>query len=619
MDINTLFGVKDQVVLITGGSRGIGKMMAEGFVRNGAKVYISARSDSVCNETAAELNAMDVSTVEGCQRLAKALGEHESKLHVLINNSGVAWGGGFDAHSAKAWSKVMDLNVTSPFFLTKFLLPLLQTHARVIMVGSIAGLQPQDLGTLAYDTSKAAIHHLTRVLAVQLAPRQITVNCIAPGLVPTKMSQQIATATGKECLISDKSLSSPSYQTPEVAPQQSAGVTDAALTTVFKSDVMLLQLKFEKLERLWGTSAKSYEPHVNAPPEAVVSIEPHGKEEALRAHIQKLQCELAHTATDLQTKHRVAENRWHRELEVLKHECAALNNTIMGLHEEVDVTKRALRHTTQELETASLKLELPQHECQRHDTTMKTLVGENEEMVNQLRDRHATATAHWTAELDGIHRRFQTQLEEVHAQQRAQQQESDERHATQLQSALDKVATLEDTTYELKELVTALTEEDDALVQRIEHWYCVTRWEVIEQLRAQLDEWTVQRGMKEMALQQSITSLNQEIACHLDCIDQLQKDKRALVQSQCNDSEVQAIDSYEEVVKQEIHVMKRAFELKARLAMEQMDTQDRAHFKQVQELLRKHKDERMADQLQAKKLAHECRTLQEKCKLLEAM
>ncbi|RHZ11458.1 hypothetical protein DYB31_004538, partial [Aphanomyces astaci] len=330
-------------------------------------------------------------------------------------------------------------------------------------------------------------------------------------------------------LISDKSLSSPSYQTPEVAPQQSAGVTDAALTTVFKSDVMLLQLKFEKLERLWGTSAKSYEPHVNAPPEVVVSIEPHGKEEALRAHIQQLQCELAHTATDLQTKHRVAENRWHRELEVLKHECAALNNTIMGLHEEVDVTKRALRHTTQELETASLKLELLQHECQRHDTTMKTLVGENEEMVNQ------------------------------------------------------------------------------------------TRWEVIEQLRAQLDEWTVHRGMKEMALQQSITSLNQEIACHLDCIDQLQKDKRALVQSQCNDSEVQAIDSYEEVVKQEIHVMKRAFELKARLATEQMDTQDRAHFKQVQELLRKHKDERMADQLQAKKLAHECRTLQEKCKLLEAM
>ncbi|RHY97109.1 hypothetical protein DYB26_001000 [Aphanomyces astaci] len=401
-------------------------------------------------------------------------------------------------------------------------------------------------------------------------------------------------------------------------PQQSAGVTDAALTTVFKSDVMLLQLKFEKLERLWGTSAKSYEPHVNAPPEVVVSIEPHGKEEALRAHIQQLQCELAHTATDLQTKHRVAENRWHRELEVLKHECAALNNTIMGLHEEVDVTKRALRHTTQELETASLKLELLQHECQRHDTTMKTLVGENEEMVNQLRDRHATATAHWTAELDGIHRRFQTQLDEVHAQQRAQKQQSDERHATQLQRALDKVATLEDSTYELKGLVTTLTEEDDALVQRIEHWYC-TRWEVIEQLRAQLDEWTVHRGMKEMALQQSITSLNQEIACHLDCIDQLQKDKRALVQSQCNDSEVQAIDSYEEVVKQEIHVMKRAFELKARLATEQMDTQDRAHFKQVQELLRKHKDERMADQLQAKKLAHECRTLQEKCKLLEAM
>ncbi|ETW06101.1 hypothetical protein H310_03694 [Aphanomyces invadans] len=208
MEINALFGVKNQVVLITGGSRGIGKMMAEGFVRNGAKVYISARSDKVCQETAAELSAMgpgkciplpqDVSTIEGCQLLANALQERESKLHVLINNSGVAWGGGFDTHNAKAWSKVMDLNVTAPFFLTKFMLPLLQTHARVIMIGSIAGLQPQDLGTLAYDTSKAAIHHMTRALAVQLAPKQITVNCIAPGLVPTKMSKQIATATGKE-------------------------------------------------------------------------------------------------------------------------------------------------------------------------------------------------------------------------------------------------------------------------------------------------------------------------------------------------------------------------------------------------------------------------------------
>ncbi|RHY28959.1 hypothetical protein DYB32_005568, partial [Aphanomyces invadans] len=164
-------------VLITGGSRGIGKMMAEGFVRNGAKVYISARSDKVCQETAAELSAMGATSP----------------------GQGVAWGGGFDTHNAKAWSKVMDLNVTAPFFLTKFMLPLLQTHARVIMIGSIAGLQPQDLGTLAYDTSKAAIHHMTRALAVQLAPKQITVNCIAPGLVPTKMSKQIATATGKEC------------------------------------------------------------------------------------------------------------------------------------------------------------------------------------------------------------------------------------------------------------------------------------------------------------------------------------------------------------------------------------------------------------------------------------
>ncbi|RQM21469.1 hypothetical protein B5M09_013409, partial [Aphanomyces astaci] len=142
-------------------------------------------------------------------------------------------------------------------------------------------------------------------------------------------------------------------------PQQSAGVTDAALTTVFKSDVMLLQLKCEKLERLWGTRTLRWHQRQNnghcRPQQHSPVYRPSSHsstEEALRAHIQQLQCELAHTATDLQTKHRVAENRWHRELEVLKHECAALNNTIMGLHEEVDVTKRALRHSTQELETA---------------------------------------------------------------------------------------------------------------------------------------------------------------------------------------------------------------------------------------------------------------------------
>ncbi|KAF0690007.1 Aste57867_18569 [Aphanomyces stellatus] len=208
MEVTKLFSVEKQTVLITGGGRGIGKMMAEAFVRNGAKVYISSRSEKACNETAAELSAVgpgkciaipeDLASVDGCQRLADALAKLEQKLDVLINNSGVAWGGGYDAHTAKAWSKVMDLNVTAPFFLTKFLLPLLHANARIIMVGSVAGFKPQaSIGSFAYDTSKAALHHLTRVLAADLAPRQITVNAIAPGLVPTKMSKQISTAVGK--------------------------------------------------------------------------------------------------------------------------------------------------------------------------------------------------------------------------------------------------------------------------------------------------------------------------------------------------------------------------------------------------------------------------------------
>ncbi|KAH9104262.1 hypothetical protein AeMF1_019610 [Aphanomyces euteiches] len=208
MELNKLFSVDGLTVLITGGSKGIGKMMAEGFVRNGAKVYISARDKATCDETAKELNAIgrgrcipipeDLSTTAGCKRLVAALQQRESKLDVLINNSATGWIGGIHAHDEEIWTRVMHLNLASPFLMTKFLLPLLKTDARVINIGSISGVVPNKLGTTAYDTSKAALHHLTKALAAELAPLRITVNSLSPGLVPTTMSDQLVVATGKQ-------------------------------------------------------------------------------------------------------------------------------------------------------------------------------------------------------------------------------------------------------------------------------------------------------------------------------------------------------------------------------------------------------------------------------------
>ncbi|KAG7380268.1 hypothetical protein PHYPSEUDO_007578 [Phytophthora pseudosyringae] len=218
LSLDRLFDVKDKVVVVTGGGRGIGKMMADGFVQNGAKVYIASRNLQACQATAEELNAKgpgtcfalqaDLVSEEACKKLAEEIAERETRVDVLINNSGVGWGGDVNHHPEKAWTKVLAVNVTSPFHLTRYLLPLLDAAAatrpdaaRVINVGSIAGLMPQMIDTIAYDTSKAAVHHLTRVLAAKLARRpnggHILVNAIAPGLVPSKMSRGIAHVTGK--------------------------------------------------------------------------------------------------------------------------------------------------------------------------------------------------------------------------------------------------------------------------------------------------------------------------------------------------------------------------------------------------------------------------------------
>lgn len=198
--MDDLFSVKGKTAVVTGGSRGIGLMIARGYVEAGAKVYISSRKADVCDEVAADLSKVgtciplpaDLSTEEGCRGLADAVGEQESRLDILVNNAGATWGAPLADYDEAAWERVLNLNVKGIFHTTKFLLPLLQAAgsqeapARVINIGSIDGLRPPALETYAYSASKAAVHHLTRHLARQFAP-DVTVNAIAPGPFESKM------------------------------------------------------------------------------------------------------------------------------------------------------------------------------------------------------------------------------------------------------------------------------------------------------------------------------------------------------------------------------------------------------------------------------------------------
>ena len=196
-----LFSVAGKTVLITGGSRGIGKMIAQGFVEGGAKVYISSRKQADCDNTAAELGAAgsclalpaDISQPQECRRLIEEVGNREKGLDVLINNAGTNWAAPLADYPSAAFDKVLSLNVTAMFNLTRDATDLLcaaaspETPARVINIGSIDGLHVPPMDTYAYSTSKAAVHHLTRVLARHLAARHVTVNAIAPGPFPSKM------------------------------------------------------------------------------------------------------------------------------------------------------------------------------------------------------------------------------------------------------------------------------------------------------------------------------------------------------------------------------------------------------------------------------------------------
>ncbi len=196
-----LFSIAGKTALVTGGSRGIGLMIARGFVEAGAKVYISSRKADVCDRAAAELAQAgtcvsvpaDVSTEAGARGLADAVAAREQALDILVNNAGANWGAPLAEYPDSAWDKVLALNVKSVFHLSRLLLPLLERAARpgdparIINVGSIDGLHVPVLETYAYSASKAAVHHLTRVLARRLAPHGVTVNAVAPGPFESKM------------------------------------------------------------------------------------------------------------------------------------------------------------------------------------------------------------------------------------------------------------------------------------------------------------------------------------------------------------------------------------------------------------------------------------------------
>jgi NAD(P)-dependent dehydrogenase (short-subunit alcohol dehydrogenase family) len=209
--MNPLFDVSGKVVLVTGGSRGIGEMIARGFIDAGAKVYISSRKVEVCDSLAAELSKngecislpADLSSEAECRRLAGEIASRETRLDVLVNNAGATWGAPMAEYDDAAFERVLALNVKAVFHVTKFLRPLLEASgtpespARVINIGSIDGLHVPSLETYAYSASKAAVHQLTRHLAKFMAP-DVTVNAIAPGPFESKMMRATLEAFGEQ-------------------------------------------------------------------------------------------------------------------------------------------------------------------------------------------------------------------------------------------------------------------------------------------------------------------------------------------------------------------------------------------------------------------------------------
>ena len=206
-----IFDLTGKVAVVTGGTRGIGLMMARGLLQAGAAVYVCSRDAEAVARAEEELRPYGTVTgipanlqaEEECVRFAALVGERESRVHVLVNNAGATWGAPLEEFPDSAWDKVLNLNLKAPFFLTRAFLPLLEAAAtdddpaRVVNVGSIDGLRVPPMPTYSYSSSKAAIHHLTRVLARELGPRRVTVNAVAPGPFPSKMMAATLDAFGE--------------------------------------------------------------------------------------------------------------------------------------------------------------------------------------------------------------------------------------------------------------------------------------------------------------------------------------------------------------------------------------------------------------------------------------
>lgn len=198
--MNDLFGLEGRVALVTGGGKGIGAMIAQGLATYGARVYVCSRTASegeLQGEGSITPISADLSRVDEIARLAGIFALREERLHILVNNSGATWGAPIESFPESGWDKVMDLNLKSPFFLAQALLPQLskaashEDPARIINIGSIDGMHTGMFEAYAYAASKAGVHHLTRMMAKFLAPRNITVNAIAPGPFESKMLKPI--------------------------------------------------------------------------------------------------------------------------------------------------------------------------------------------------------------------------------------------------------------------------------------------------------------------------------------------------------------------------------------------------------------------------------------------